>query len=63
MLRNQDEDGLETEFRTILQETQRDAQKVNAMAATEESVPEVLRLAISRLADRIDALIDLSRPR
>ncbi|GBQ13737.1 hypothetical protein [Swaminathania salitolerans] len=58
---DRDEDGVESEFRQLLEETQRDAQSLNALSGRDSGIPEDLRLRISALADKIDALVDLSR--
>ncbi|GBQ23984.1 hypothetical protein AA12717_1650 [Gluconacetobacter sacchari DSM 12717] len=60
-MRRGDRDGIVSEAATLLAEIQSDVERLNVRAQSVPQMPDALRQGIAALADKIDALCDLSR--
>ncbi|GAA4478659.1 hypothetical protein HLH36_00085 [Gluconacetobacter aggeris] len=60
-MRRRDEDGIVSEAGLLLAEIQSDVEQLNRRAQSVPQMPDSLRQGIAALADKIDALCDLSR--
>ncbi|MBB2205512.1 hypothetical protein [Gluconacetobacter takamatsuzukensis] len=60
-MRRGDEDGIMSEASLLLAEIQSDVEQINRRAQSTPQTPDILRQGIAALADKIDALCDLSR--
>ena len=60
-MRRRDEGDHFSEISMLLSEIQSDVEQLNSRAQSMPQTPETLRVGIATLADKIDALWDLSR--